>query len=114
MKKLILAAALSAGISQAETICGKTYTTDAGLLVRVACIDVERFKALGVVVPPGLQSQTQLLIDVPDGVAVDVTLGDQKRLDRVYMQQDGVRRALVSFDRIDHESLPEIEVLFAK
>jgi hypothetical protein len=113
MKKLILAAVVAAGL-QAESICGKTYTTDAGLLVRVACIDVERFKALGIVTPPGLQSQTQLLIDVPDGVAVDVTLGDQKRLDRVYSQQDGVRRALVSFDGIDQETLPEITVLVAK
>lgn len=114
MKKLILAAALAAGISQAETICGKTYTTAAGLLVRVSCINVEQFRAWGVVVPPGLQSQTQLLIDVPDGRGVDVSLSGQLRMERAIMQQDGVRRALVSFDRIDHESLPEIEVLFAK
>jgi hypothetical protein len=113
MRKLILAAVVAAGC-HAESICGKTYTTDAGLLVRVACIDVERFKALGVTTPPGLQSQTQVLIDVPDGVAVDVSLGGQQRLERVRLQQDGVRRALVSFEGIDHETLPEIVVLVAK
>lgn len=113
MKKLILAALVAAGISRAETICGKVLAGDHGVTIRVACVDVEKLAAVGVTLP-GVKSQTQLLIDVPDGVAVDVTLGDQKRLDRVYLQQDGVRRALVIFDGIDHESLPEVVVLVAK
>lgn len=112
MKKLILAAAVAAGL-QAETICGKVLAGDHGVTIRVACVDVEKLAAVGVTLP-GVKSQTQLLIDVPDGVAVDVTLGDQKRLERVYTQQDGMRRALVSFDGIDHESLPEVTVLVAK
>jgi len=110
MKKLILAAVVAAGL-QAESICGKTYTTDAGLLVRVACIDVERLAAATGVTLPGVKSHTQLLIDVPIGLAVIVTLGDQKRLEYVLTMPDGVNRSLVMFDGIDHETLPEVTVL---
>ena len=110
MKKLFLAAIAAASMN-AESICGKTVTTAEGITMQIACIDYDALRKVGVPIPPGLSAVTQVYIDVENGLGAAGVLSGQERIEFARKQNDGVRRAILVFDGIDHQELPVVEIV---
>jgi hypothetical protein len=107
---IILAIAALRG-QDAPTVCGKAFVTPEQVKVQVICIPVVALRNLGVPIPPGVEAITQVWVDVPEGaLGVAAVLDGEARIDFARKQSDGVRRAMVVFDKNPIE-LPTIEIV---
>lgn len=113
MKKIMLLAALAAGL-KAESICGKKYSTpDAD--IQIICVDWPKLAALGLPIPPVLVAQTQVFVypRTVEGRAVEITLGEETQVTRIILSQAGPMAGW-AFDGIEYETLPEVFILVRK
>ena len=107
---ILLAIAALRG-QDAPPVCGQTFITSEQIKVQVICIPVTALRNLGVPIPPGVEAITQVWVDVPEGaLGVAAVLDGEARIDFARKQNDGVRRAMLAFDKPPVQ-LPTIEIV---
>ena len=107
---ILLAIAALRG-QDAPPVCGRAFVTAEQVKVQVICIPVVTLRNLGVPIPPGVEAITQVWVDVPEGaLGVAAVLDGEARIDFARKQNDGVRRAMLAFDKPPVQ-LPTIEIV---
>jgi hypothetical protein len=116
MKRILLSSLAFTSSLFAESICDKTYynvTPEIDKVV-VACVDFAAIARMapGFPLPPGRYQQTQLWVSPKYGRAVEGTASNgQYLVQPIRKAADGSLVVLLSFDGIDFDTLPILEVL---